>query len=246
MGVGEIDFGDLRCKVRLNSTVNLPKGIKLSGEATIEAPLTNRAFVFAPGFDLQVPIVSIGALANYPAFGGNAVTPLLLGDTSGFSRGDVVFVSSEDVYPFATTARKAELMRVLEVTSTIVYLHGFLGDTYTTNAKLTKFKKEKLIVGNLRFTSQADPYSASVGAANGVIRCLGAVSPEIYASFENLGSSALNLTSCWNPIADINVSDLRDKLSIDAYGYGVIAYGATRHARLKINAQRVRHAYTGG
>lgn len=245
-GVGEIDFGDMNNVIRMDGTVTLTKGIHLKGEATIKAPISARAFVFAPGFDLQMPIVAIGALANYPAFGGNAVTPLIVEDASQLRRGDVVMISSEDIYTFAPSARKAELIRVLEVSGTTVYLHGFLGDTYTTNKKLTRLKRDKLLVDKLKFTSQGDPFSLTTGAGNGVIRLQGAVNADIKASFHNLGSTALNLTSCWNTSADIRVEDLRDKLSISSFGYGVIAYGATRHSRLKINAQRVRHAYTGG
>lgn len=247
-GIGELDFGDSNNTITMNSVVTFTKSITLTGRATIKAPATARAFVFAPGFALQTPIVSIGALANYPAFGGNAVTPVFVGDAdaANWSRGDIAMISSDDVYPFATSARKAELMRVLEVVGTTVYLHGFLKDTYTTNKTLTKLKEDRFSVGDLRFTSQGDPYAAAVGAANGVVRFVGAVRPVVTATFENLGSTALNFTSCWHPMADVRVMDLRDKLSISAFGYGIIAYGATRHGRFRIEAERVRHAYTGG
>lgn len=245
-GVSEIDFGGLNNVINMNSQVTLTKGIYLKGNATIKVGATNRAFLFNPGFSIQMPILSIGALTNYPAFGGNAVTPLNVTSSSGISRGDVVLVTSEDVYSFSTSARKGELIRVLEVVGNTIYLHGFLSDTYTTNAKLTKLKKEKFIINGLKFTSQADPYTQSAGSGLGVLRLQGAVDADINAEFTNLGSAGLNLTSCWATEASVRVSDLRDKLSINSYGYGVIAYGATRHSRLKINAQRVRHAYTGG
>ena len=245
-GVGELDLGDLKNIIVMNDTVVITKGIKISGEATIKVPPSLRAFVFDPGYVCQVPIVSIGAITNYPAFGGNAVTPLFVGDASGFGRGDVVMVSSEDVYGFSTSARKAELMRVLEVSGATIYLHGFLKDTYTANKLLTKLKKDQLIIDGPKFTSQVDPYAESVGGANGVIRCVGAVRPIVNATFENLGSTAVNFTSCWHPMADVKVMDLRDKLAINAFGYGVIAYGATRYGRFRIEAERVRHAYTGG
>lgn len=245
-GITELDFGSRGNTFQMNSVVVFTKGICLHGEATIKVPLTDRAFDLLPTHGAIYPIASRGADVVYPAFGGNLVTPLTIENPFGLRRGDIVQISSDDIYTFSPAARKAELIRVLEVVGRTVYLHGYLSDDYTTSPTLTKLSTEKFHVGALTFTSQSDPYAMLTGSALGVVRAVGVAHLTCDSTFERLGGAGLNLTSCWMPMVDVQTRDLRDKLAINAYGYGVIAYGCTRYAQIKVRAERVRHAYTGG
>ena len=244
--VRELDFGPRGNVFQMNSAVVFPRGVCFHGEATIKVPLTDRAFDLVPATVATYTIASRGADVVYPAYGGNLVTPLVIENPTGLRRGDIVQISCEDIYGFSTGARKAELMRVLEVVGTTVYLHGYLEDVYPTTPILTKLSTEQYHVGDLTFTSQSDPYAMLTGSALGVVRAVGVAHFTCSATFERLGGAGLNLTSCWMPAVDVQCRDLRDKLAINAYGYGVIAYGCTRYAQIKIRAERVRHAYTGG
>jgi hypothetical protein len=239
-----VDISNLT--IKLTSTITRTAGNRIIGNGTITHPkdLTALKFDFALGTSTSVS--NIGAATNFPALSGNLCTPLTVSSASGFSRGDVCLLHSTDTYGIDSATTKAELLRILEISGTTVYVHGIVQDTYTTSVTLNKLSTEVLEIDGPTFACSEDPYSATGTMHLGAVQVYGAVRPKVKATFRDDTSAGLILFSCWAPQVDIKARNLRDKTADNALGYAAGTYGATAYGRWVIDAERVRHAWTNG
>jgi hypothetical protein len=230
---------------RIDGTVTITSGVKITGPGRIlHGPLGK--ILLQPAFGTPLT-VSVMATESYPASNGSLCSKLTVSATTGLTQGTICSLYSDDTYDFdVTTTKKSELVKVLDISGSTVYLAGTVADTYTTNVKLAPLSTAKFVV-DCRFSALTDPY-AEVGNdyAYGVLQANGCISPELNPRMDSGYSAGIFVKSCWGAQVDAVVKNFRDKLSANMYGYGVVLFGASRNCEVRVQAERVRHAVTTG
>jgi hypothetical protein len=239
-----VDISNLT--IKLTSTITRTAGNRIIGNGTITHPKDLTAIKYDLALGTSTTISAIGAATNYPAVSGSLCTPLTVSSASGFSRNDVCLIHSDDAYGFDANTEQAELIRILEIDGTTVYVHGIVKGSYSTNITLNKLSTEVLEIDGPTFACSEDPYAATGPFHLGAVQVIGAVRPKIKATFRDDTSAGLILISCWAPQVGIKARNLRDKTADNALGYAAGTYGATAYGRWEIDAERVRHAWTNG
>jgi hypothetical protein len=239
-----IDVSNLT--IKLTSAITRTAGNRIIGNGTITHPKNASALKYDFALGTSTSVSAIGAATNFPALSGSLCTPLTVSSASGLSRNDVCLLHSTDTYAMDSATESAELLRILEISGTTVYVHGVVRGSYSTSITLTKLSTEVLEIDGPSFACNEDPYSATGDAGNSQVEVIGAVSPIIKATFRDNTTAGLRLVSCWMPKVDVIARNLRDKSANNMLGYAVVVYGATAHGRYRINAERVRHAWTNG
>jgi len=246
-GTNKIEIHCYGNKNYVINSVNCNYGIVIKGNSTIRNKFTSTGFTISPPLGTDIPVLSIGT-GTFPSGTGKTVSFISVADGSLFKQGDILFINSNDTYIWDATMRKAELVVITGIIGNDLYLTKLLVNSFTTNVSVRKLSNEKVVIDGLNFTYDGD-YLSETSAniyrqASLIIK--GAINPVVNAIFYNDITSGLYFYSCFNPVADVTIKNLRNNLAKSYYGYGAACYGASRGGLIKVNANGCRHAYTNG
>jgi hypothetical protein len=233
--------------IYITSGNTISTGVMIEGNGcVIKNTLNNTGIVIAPTLGSDVSVSSI-ATGKFPETTGKTVSYITVASGSAFSKGQVLFLNSSDLYIWDVTMRKAEIVIVSGVIGNNVYFTKLLNDTYATSISVKKMSSDVVNIKGLTFT-YAGNYLTETALNNRVssLSVIGAINPVIECNFENDITSGLSFYSCLNPTAKVVCKNLRNELSKNYYGYGVVNYGACRGGNINVNANNCRHAFTTG
>ncbi len=246
-GVNKIKIISFGNKKYLIGTISCNSGILIEGDCTFKSKYTSSGFSVSPQPSSDFSVLSIG-LGKFPATTGKDVSFISVSDASSFKEGDILFINSNDVYIWDNSMRVAENVVVSGVIGNNIYLTKVLVNSFSSSISFKKLSTDIVSIKGVTFTYETDYLLETRNNIyrNASLIINGAVNPIVHAKFEKDITSGLYLYSCFNPIVDVVVINLRNNLSKLYYGYGVAAYGATRGGLIKVNANGCRHAYTNG
>lgn len=246
-GVNKVKIVFPSNKTYVVSGISTPTGLIIEGNnSTIKHTLASTGFSIAPLLGTDIVVSAIGS-AQFPATTGKVVSFLSVPDGSLFNKGDILYLNSADMYSWDVTARKAEIVIISGVTGNNLYLTKLLVDSYSTSISIKKMSADVVSIKGLNFTYSGN-YLTETATNNRIssLSILGAINPIVECNFENDITSGLSFFSCLNPVSKVNAKNLRNDLSKNYYGYGVVNYGATRGGLINVNANNCRHAFTTG
>lgn len=217
-----------------------------------ELPIANHIdgnYVTASGVNVQPLLesaiaVSSTSTATWPATTGSLVSSITFSSTPDLSVGDFCLIHSSDTYGYNTGCKRGELFRILDVSGSTVYCNRVLIETYSTSPVVQKLSTDRVVIDGPTFVAAGDIWDDSVTSRGEALSIWGAVRPEVRCNVDGGWSKGVTFYSCFQPYAEVSVKDIRDNVTINAYGYGVVAAGATFGGRFNVLAEHVRHAFT--
>lgn len=230
----------------LTADMLLTAGLMMRGRATIKIGKDVSGIVIAPPV-VATTAVTLISTVQYPASTGiEQATALTPSSSVGFARGDVCMLRSADIYPFAASARRAELVKISEIAGGFIYLSGVITGAYSTGITLDKLSNAVVDVDGVTFTYDGDPLAVTSKTRNAAITAIGCVAPRIHVKARDDIADGIRLYSCWQPDVFLHARNLRNNNSLGIFGYGVSCYGACTGGMVRTIADNVRHAYTDG
>jgi hypothetical protein len=176
--------------------------------------------------------------------GGNAPTDATALTVPGhdFSIGDLVKpVADNAIVPSPEATRVGEFVYIADMAGDVIYVTGFLNNTYTTNRRIVRVRSEsQLIWAGPRF--EATP--SQVGWDTIMLQVQGFAFPYIRTTCEHGYDIGLNLISCFMAEVDIAGRDLRNRVSSEGTSGYLLQDSASAFTQAKIRGVDARHAYT--
>jgi len=229
----------------ISNTLAANSGIFLTGRNT--TIVLNDATV--PALKVFPEIVSrttISAQSTAAIAGTTYVTTFTVSSAANITTGTICKVFSQDSASWDATVWRSETFCVLKVSGTTVFADRILYHTYTTSPELAVLSAEQVSLKGVRFTASADPHNASVvNRYLSAVEILGAVNPQVDASFENTWGGGVFLYGCFGGRVVANVRSLPDIPAAGAFGYGVAIYGGGFGTQVSVRGSGCRHAVTG-
>lgn len=237
----------------LNLSANVPmklSSIHGSGSTSISFPssLQNHTGLYCSGS----PVGSVYSLAAQANLGDQTLT-LSSSDATALaaSPGDYLHLWSSLLWPttVANGAVHGEIVRVQSVnTSTgVITIWGQLDDTYAL-ADTARLRKLAMLDGSyihgVTFINST-PLAGSNGSNMIHVEWTRNFRMRDVVCIKGDGPG-IQVTCSVGADVEIKVRDLADDGANNRYGYGALAWGATRDSTFHIEAERCRHAFTTG
>lgn len=176
---------------------------------------------------------------------------IVVGSAAGLAVGDLIKIYSDDIIADsrpgdhldtnnpATTAyfaRKGEHAVVTSIAGTTIGINPPLYDTYTTNVRAAKMNKQQV---TFRFATMDHAGLAATQDMMASVRFTGLRTPRVEGTILSAPLGAVELNGTFGAKVDIEVHNL----PAGPGGYGVQSRGSVR-GDIKVNSNRLRHAYT--
>jgi hypothetical protein len=183
---------------------------------------------------------------SVPTFLGSQVVALTVSTTpTKIKVGDVIKIFSDDLQPNALGTQKCgEFSVVAGISGTTIYLSSKLRNTYSTNIRIAKLKKNNFSMEG--FVFDTDPTGDAAGWTNGFININNMYLPEIKnLSCLNGYGTFVSFYSCYGyRVSKLAVSNLKNNPVTSNYGYGVNDSNCENGVVENSSFINVRHGFT--
>lgn len=208
------------------------------------------------GFKVALPSTRVGtytAVAQVSEPSGGVLVTKITGtfDTAIVKIGDIITVVDEHLLsvhqPAYTYIKFAETAMVQKVTSTELWLDCNLRhfEYFTGGGVINKLSRDKVSIKGISFKGKEGIGSVPITRIAS-LDIEGAVFAQIDVSVVDDINTGITLRGCYQ--ADVNAvtSNLRDDADNNAFGYGVVEYGACKGNKITTNSVRTRCATSNG
>lgn len=219
--------------------------LDIEGYGTILNKYSSVTLTWRPSWGVQTNINGVIS-STTRVIGGGFVSKIPVVNSSGFTINRVCQIRSQDIYSFAgiTTARKAELFRILDIENNYIWVHGLIEDDYPTNPIIQELPTNKCHINGLTFSADGDIYNIPASPEEAAVIIQGSVDAFINIKVDTCWTRGLFMLSDFNSIIKVVARNIRDYTNNNQYGYGVSLAGSSHGANVYIDAEKCRHAIT--
>ena len=219
--------------------------LDVEGYGTILNKYSSVTLTWRPSWGVQTNVNGV-ITSTTRVVGGGFVSKIPVVNTSGFTINRVCQIRSQDIYSFAgaTSARKAELFRILDIENGFIWVHGLIEDDYPTNPIIQELPTNKCYINGLTFSADGDIYNIPTSPEEAAVIIQGSVDAFINIKVDTCWTRGLFMLSDFNSIIRVVARNIRDYTNNNQYGYGVSLAGSSHGANVYVDAEKCRHAIT--
>jgi hypothetical protein len=219
--------------------------LDVEGYGTILNKYSSVTLTWRPSWGVQTNVNGV-ITSTTRVVGGGFVSKIPVVNTSGFTINRVCQIRSQDIYSFAgaTSARKAELFRILDIENGFIWVHGLIEDDYPTNPIIQELPTNKCYINGLTFSADGDIYNIPTSPEEAAVIIQGSVDAFINIKVDTCWTRGLFMLSDFNSMIRVVARNIRDYTNNNQYGYGVSLAGSSHGANVYVDAEKCRHAIT--
>ncbi len=199
------------------------------------------------GFNVELKGENLGAYTSVEnvALGGQLINVTQVNGTFNVEVGDIVRIVDDAAIDSNANTRHAEMAQVREVTGTYILLDCLLRHfNYYTTGTVFKVSKEKVIIDGLEFKPSDNPSTEILRISS--LTVSGAYKPNVNVKANDDYTTGVSLRGCYMPKVYFEGNNLRNDDSINAFGYGVVAYSGSKGSIIETHVSSARTAYDDG
>lgn len=199
------------------------------------------------GFNVELKGENLGTYTTVEniALGGELINVTQVNGSFNVEVGDIVRIVDDAKIDGNANTRHAEMAQVREVTGTHIVLDCVLRHfNYYTTGAVFKVSKEKVIIDGLDFKPSDNPSTEILRISS--LTVSGAYKPNINVKANDDYTTGISLRGCYMPKVYFEGNNLRNDDSINAFGYGVVAYSGSKGSIIETHVSSARTAYDDG
>lgn len=199
------------------------------------------------GFNVELKGDFIGdytSVETTPLQGSLIITTKVFGSFS-LQEGDIIRLVDQATIDGLENTRHAELVKVLSVEDDHIIIDCVLRHlNYYSTGKIYKVKEDLVRINGLIMMPSDSPDELIQRISS--VTVSGAILPKIDIQSEGDYTTGVSLRGCYKPIVKFLGNNLRNDDSINAFGYGVVAYSSTKAAVIETHVTGGRTSYDDG